>query len=109
MPNAKAGTAARKPSHKMIEVKLRFWTDSIADKPGGIVQKRAWDKGYATVSANELHGINKCSKEVKFNSILEIHSAVAGALEDAGVTLYTGHKLRKLIKSPPKQTARTTD
>ena len=58
-----------KHGEKMIEVRLRFWTNDIADDDGKIVAKHGWDKGTVTVSANSSHGL-AAGKPLNFNSIL---------------------------------------
>jgi hypothetical protein len=97
-------SSANGPKHgeKMIEVRLRFWTNNIAPQKGQIVAKHAWDKGVAVISANPSHGIES-AKPINFNSILEIPQVLGRVLEKSGVTLHAGHELRRLIKDPPKK------
>ncbi|WP_395020208.1 hypothetical protein [Dongia sp.] len=99
---AKAGEQieTREAAHgqKMIEVRLRFWTDDIAEK-GKVQPKHAWSSGIARIAANSSHGI-KSGEAVPFNSALEIGAAVAEVLIAHGITLHTSRKDRKFIKDP---------
>ena len=59
MPSTKTGVAAQEAEHgeKMIEIKLRFWTNDIAKQKGKIVPKNAWAAGVVRVERNDSHGI----------------------------------------------------
>ena len=88
-------TRIAKYGEKMIEVKIRFWTDGIA-KEGKIRPRHAWDSGVVTINTNESHGLNQKSP-IPFNSILDLPSAIADLLVREGVSLHANAKLRKLI------------
>jgi hypothetical protein len=89
---------AREAAHgqKMIEVKLRFWTDSIAEK-GKILPKHAWTSGVVRIERNAAHGIQPAAPK-PFNSLLEIGKAIEDVLVEHGVTLHTSKRDRKFIK-----------
>lgn len=89
----------RKANHgeKMIEVRVRFWTDEITNTPQVIVPKHAWDYGYVEIAANTSHGLQQSGSSVKFNSVLELPQAIADLLVQEGVHLHIGAKLGKLI------------
>ena len=91
--------AERKANHgeKMIEVRVRFWTDEITNTPKVIVPKHAWDFGYVEIAANASHGLKQSGSSVKFNSVLELPQAIADLLVQEGVQLHIGTKLGKLI------------
>jgi hypothetical protein len=59
MPTNKIDAAAQEAKHgeKMIEVKLRFWTNDIAEKKGDVIPKHAWSSGVVRVERNDSHGI----------------------------------------------------
>jgi len=38
---------------KMIEVKLRFWTNNLADEPGKVIPKHAWEGGVVRIERND--------------------------------------------------------
>jgi hypothetical protein len=46
-----------KHGQKMIEVKLRFWTNEIAEGDGMIRPKHAWASGVVRMERNAAHGI----------------------------------------------------
>jgi len=49
--NAKAREAEH--GQKMIEVKLRFWTNNLAGKSGQIIPKHAWSSGVVRIEPNK--------------------------------------------------------
>jgi hypothetical protein len=113
MPNKKSKTApsaqeARVARHgkRMIEVRLRFWTDDIAEKKGEIIPKHAWAAGMINVERNEVHEITP-DKWIPFNSMFEIPSAVEKCLIAHGVKLLASPKMKKyiLIDRPSKPKA----
>jgi hypothetical protein len=91
-------TEARAAEHgnKMIEVRVRFWTDGIAPK-GSIFPKHAWDSGVVTMDGNKSHGIVPKSP-APFNSILELQAILAKVLVAHDVTLRPHRKSKKLFK-----------
>ena len=50
---------AREAKHgeKMIEVKIRFWTDELSSQPGTVIPKHAWTSGVVRIQGNKAHGI----------------------------------------------------
>lgn len=89
---------AREAKHgeKMIEVKLRFWTDNIA--PAGMIKpKHAWTSGMARIERNASHEIVP-SKGMPFNSLLDIHQAIADVLIEHGIVLHPSPRDRKYLE-----------
>ena len=85
--------------HKMIEVRIKFWTDEIAAGGNGhIIPKHAWDSGVVLITANPDHGIRSDTNPEILHSFLDLPSVVAKVLTDHGVTLHANRKLRKLIQ-----------
>lgn len=82
-----------KHGQRMIEIKLRFWTNDIASEKGHVVPKHAWASGVARIERNDSHGI-KPADPVPFNSIMEIGSAVEEVLVAHGIKLHPDRKLR---------------
>ena len=78
---------------KMIEVRVRFWTDQIAEDAGKIVPKHCWDAGVVRISSNDLHGI-KPLKPMPFNSLHEILPKIEKIFKDTGIKLLLGTKSR---------------
>ena len=90
-------TADAKYGERMIEVSVRFWTDSIAPGPKGTVRPRhALTRGEAHVTPNEAHGINSGRPQF-FNSLGELPLAIEKVLVNAGVKLRPFSRTRKLI------------
>jgi hypothetical protein len=83
-----------KHGEKMIEVKLRFWTDDIAAQKGMVVPKHAWASGVVRMERNKPHGIEP-SSPIPFNSLLDVGSAIEKALIEHGVILHPSRKMRK--------------
>ena len=94
--NIPASTA--KHGEKMIEVRIRFWTDGIAEQKDTIIPKHAWDSGVVVMDTNKSHDIAPKSPQ-PFNSILDLQSVLAKVLGEHGVVLHANRKLRKLIKA----------
>jgi len=64
---------------KMVEVKLRFWTNDIAEQKGNIVPRHAWSSGVVRIEPNKCHGIEG-SDSIPFNSLLEAGKAIEQCL-----------------------------
>ncbi|HTR43355.1 MAG TPA: hypothetical protein VMH87_17215, partial [Pseudomonadales bacterium] len=86
-----------KHGEKMIEVRVRFWTDGITGNKDTVIPKHAWDSGMVSMERNEVHGIKPASWQ-PFNSILDLQSVIAKVLIEHEVTLHTNRKSRKLLK-----------
>ena len=73
-----------KPPRKerTFEVRLRFETAEIADKPGYVLQGYIWESGTAYVPKN-VHHKSPTGGPERFETIEEIGPAVVRVLEDA--------------------------
>ncbi len=78
---------------KMIEVKLRFWTNGIA-MGGKIKPKHAWDSGVVRMEPNASHGI-KPKRPKPFHSLGNAASGVEDVLIAHGIELHSGRKSKK--------------
>lgn len=78
---------------KMIEVKIRFWTDKIA-AAGKIRPKHAWSGGIVRLETNASHGLH-AHIEKTFNSLMEISSVLEKVLIEEGVVLHPSRKMKK--------------
>ncbi len=94
----RATLEAREAKHgqKMIEVKVRFWTDDVADEPGTILPGHAWTSGVVRISKNPAHGIVP-RVSVPFNSLLEIGGALEEVLIKHGVKLHPGRRDKQYL------------
>lgn len=77
--------------NKTIEVRIHFFTDSLAPK-GEVIPKHGLTVGSVALTANPRHGI-KSGEPVMFNAMEQIPVALAKALDAAGITLRPPGKL----------------
>ena len=96
----KSDLIAREAAHgqKMIEVKIRFFTDHIADEKGRILPKHAWTSGIVRMQSNKSHGIVP-ENPLPFDSLMNIPSAVEKVLINHGVILHPDRRMKKYLKS----------
>jgi hypothetical protein len=81
---------------RMIEVKVRLWTDDLAGGKGRIRPKHAWGAGVVRITRNEAHGIVP-GKPVPFNSLMEIPSKIEKVLIDQGIEIHPSSRMAKYI------------
>lgn len=82
---------------RMIEVKLRFWTNEIAEGKGRIKPKHAWTTGTVTIERNDAHGILPV-RGYHFGSLMEIPSAVEKVLMEHGIQLHLCRKMDRYVR-----------
>ncbi len=82
---------------RMIEIKLRFWTNNISPTKGEILAKHAWCSGVVRIERNPSHGIKPGSPK-PFHSLLDVGSVIEKVLIDHGVTLHVNDKMGKYFK-----------
>jgi hypothetical protein len=82
-----------KHGQKMIEVKIRFWTNDIAEQ-GKVIPKHAWASGVVRIEANQAHGIVP-GKPRPFHSLLDVTSVIEKVLIEHGIVLHAGRKMKK--------------
>ena len=81
---------------RMIELKVRFWTDGIATGKGRIRPQHAWTRGMITLERNNAHGIVPVRGR-PFNSLMEIPSAIEKLLIEHGIQLHLCHKMDRYV------------
>lgn len=79
---------------KMIEVKIRFWTNDIAEEEGKIIPKHAWSSGVVRMKSNNLHGIEPQNPQ-PFHSLLDIGVVIEKTLIAHDVILHPSRKMKK--------------
>jgi hypothetical protein len=99
MPKAIKSLEA-KQGEKMIEIKLRFWTDGIAPEHGKIVPKHAWTGGVVRIERNKSHGIEPDNPK-PFNSLLDVGAVIEKMLIENEIILHPNQKMRKYLKDKP--------
>ena len=81
---------------RMIELRVRFWTNGIASDEGKIVPRHAWDSGTVEMRSNESHGI-VAKQAYHFYSLPELPYVIEKALISNGVRLHVDTHGRKLF------------
>ena len=89
-------TREARHGEKMIEVKIRFWTDEISPESGQIVPKHAWAGGVVRMAPNKSHGIVP-KNPVPFNSLLDVGAKIEQVLIDHGVVLRRSRRMKKYM------------
>jgi hypothetical protein len=94
------GISAQEADHgeRMIEVKLRFWTNSIAGEKKKIIPKNAWAAGVVRIERNDSHGI-KPGNPLPFHSLLDVGAVIERVLIEHGVTLHPSKKMQKYFSA----------
>jgi hypothetical protein len=94
-----------KHGQKMIEIRVRFWTDEIAENKGEVIPKHAWGSGMIYIDRNESHGIVP-GEGMAFNSMSEIPAVIERCLINHGVKIISSTKMKKYsLSKPPKNGA----
>ena len=86
-----------KLGERMVEVRVRFWTDQIAEGEGKIVPKHAWTSGVVRMGHNESHGISPKNPR-PFNSLMDLPRIIEMVLIEHGIILHRIGKTAKYIK-----------
>lgn len=91
----KAGVKAAQ-GENMIDVRLRFWTNNIAEGKGKVLPKHAWSSGVVRMQANNTHGIIPRNPK-PFQSLLDIGAVIESALIEHGVVLHKSPRMKKYM------------
>ncbi len=93
------GATAREArfGERMVEVKVRFWTDQIVEGKGRILPKHAWGSGVVRLERNRAHGINP-QPPVPFNSLAELPGVIEKVLIQNGITIHPSTRMRKYMR-----------
>jgi hypothetical protein len=78
----------------MIEVKIRFWTDGIAEGEDMILPRNAWAAGVVRIERNDSHDLIP-DDPVPFNSLMEIPGVIERVLIAHGITLHSSRKMNR--------------
>ena len=96
MPREEETAVPAEHGKKMIEIKIRFFTDAIAPE-GQVVPRQGWTCGVALVTPNSLHGITSLNHPIVFNTWSEMNVAIEKALIEANVKLRPYGRMQKYI------------
>jgi hypothetical protein len=94
MPQASQAEVLATHGQKMIEVRVRLWTNNIAKAAGKLVPKHAWASGVVMMEANPLHGIQPKGPR-SFHRLLDLGSVIEKVLIEHEVVLHPGQKMSK--------------
>src|SRR5688572_8541696 len=97
MASKKAGGVRAAPNEKMIEVKVRFWTNDIAETRGEIIPKHGGTSGVVRMEANRSHGISPRNPR-PFRSLMDLTAIIERVLLEHGIVLQTGDRMRKYVR-----------
>jgi len=91
--------AATEAQHgeKMVEVKIRFWTNGIAGE-GKILPKHAWASGVVRMEPNKSHDIKPLQPK-PFQSLLDLSAMIEKTLIEHGVTLHPSRRMKKYLSA----------
>ena len=81
---------------RMIEVKIRFWTNDIAGEPGKVVPKHAWSSGVVRMESNSSHGIVPGHPR-PFHSLLDVGAVIEKVLIENGIVLHHSRRMKKYM------------
>jgi hypothetical protein len=98
----KVAVAEAENGQKMIEVRVRCWTDDIAPEKGKIVPKHAWGGGVVRMAPNKAHGI-RSDDPVPFNSLMELCAVIEKVLIRNGITLHLSDRMDRYMDSQPQR------
>jgi hypothetical protein len=93
----RAASLEAQHGEKMIEVKLRFWTNNLAGDAGKVVPKHAWSAGVVRIERNPSHGITP-GKPRPFHSLLDIGAVIEKVLLEHQVVLHPSRQMKKYMK-----------
>jgi hypothetical protein len=86
-----------KHGDKMVEIRVRLWTDNIADGGKGMVlPKHAWDAGVVLLQTNKSHGISGKSP-IPFNGFADLPSKIEKVLLEQGIKIHLSKKQRRYL------------
>jgi len=86
-----------KLGEKMIEIRVRFWTDELTEEAKQIRPKHAWTSGVVRMARNESHSIRPENPR-PFNSLMDLPRIIEMVLIEHGIKLHRLGKMAKYIK-----------
>jgi hypothetical protein len=81
---------------KMVEVRIRFWTNDLAEDKGKINPKHAWGSGVVLMDRNRSHGISP-QNPVPFTSLLDLPAKIEKVLIDHGITVHKSNRMKRYM------------
>jgi hypothetical protein len=78
----------------MIELRIKFWTNGIAETQGRIRQRHSRDSGVVEMRRNRLHGINP-ERPKPFHSLMDLPVVIEKVLIAHGIQLHHDSRSRR--------------
>jgi hypothetical protein len=79
-------------NEKMIELRIRFWTNDISEIKGEIIPKHSWDSGVVYMERNKSHQIQPEKKLQHFHSLKELPVVIKEVLIRHGIQLHNSKR-----------------
>ncbi len=98
MPTTKKVGKKAGHNEKMIELRIRLWTNDIAETKGEIVPKHSWDSGMIYMQRNASHGIEPKNPR-PFHSAMGLTAAIEKVLIEHGVYFHPSRTTRKYFST----------
>ena len=83
-------------NEKMIELKIKFFTNNISVWKDYVVKKLGWQSGYVYASINKTHGIES-KKPVFFHSLMELPQAIEETLLKQDIKLKSTKRTKEYL------------
>ncbi|MGB8648890.1 MAG: hypothetical protein WCF84_26875 [Anaerolineae bacterium] len=87
---------------RMIELKVRFWTNDIADGKDAILPKHAWSSGVVRIVKNKAHGIEP-QKPQMFYTLMDLPAVIEKVLIAHGIKLQQSRKMGKYFETAKRK------
>lgn len=87
---------------RMIEIRIRFWTNNLAEEKGKIRPKHAWSSGMVIMDRNNSHGIIP-QEPVPFNSLMSLPMIIERVLIAHGIMLHVDRRMKKYIAAEKQE------
>ena len=81
---------------KMIEIRVRFWTNQLADGEDKILPKHAWASGVVRMQPNKSHGI-AADNPKPFDTLMELPAIIEQVLIENGIKLHPCGAAKKYL------------
>ena len=79
---------------KMIEIRVRFWTNDLASSKTQVVPKHAKTSGVVSIAKNKTHDITP-QEPIPFNSLMDLTSAIEKVILAHGIKLHPSRRMRR--------------
>lgn len=81
---------------KMVELRVKLWTNDIAESEGAVLPKHVWGAGMVVMTSNDAHGI-EVNDPMPFNSMPELLGVIEDVLIESGIKMLPSRKMRRYM------------